>query len=134
MYLLYDMHTLSVSMVNSNAEDELWLRPEQVRSTGLHTFFVPAVLLSKCLFIRLFIPSSSVSLSYFILAVPMRKCSGEHSCLSSIFHVALLNDTFFSASQNSSCFGRCFAFQKQNYNNNRSSPRRGELIICVVLG
>ena len=31
----------------------------------------------------LFLPPSSVSLSYFILGVPMRKCLGKHSCMSS---------------------------------------------------
>ena len=30
----------------------------------------------------LFLPSSSVSLSYFIRAVPMRECLGKHSCAS----------------------------------------------------
>ena len=35
--------------------------------------------------------SSSVSLSYFYLAVPLRKCSGEHSCMSSQFSLAILN-------------------------------------------
>ena len=53
------------------------------------TFFVPTVLLST--FIPLLVPSSPVSLSYFNLAVPMRKCSGEHSCMSSTFSIAMLN-------------------------------------------
>ena len=43
----------------------------------------------------LFLPSSSVSLSYFIVAVPMHKCLGKHSCMSSPFPIAILNDTFF---------------------------------------
>ena len=47
---------------------ELWFRP-----LGLH-FFVPALLLS--MLTHLFL--SSLSLSYFILAVPMRKCLGKH--------------------------------------------------------
>ena len=38
---------------------------------------------------------SSVSLSYFILAVPMRGCLGKHSCMSSPFPIAILNGTFF---------------------------------------
>ena len=33
----------------------------------------------------LFLPSSSVSLSYFILAVPMSKCLRKHSCVNSHF-------------------------------------------------
>ena len=32
---------------------------------------------------RLFLPSSPVSLSYIILAVPMRECLGKQSCMSS---------------------------------------------------
>ena len=37
--------------------------------------------------------SLSVSLSHFILAVPMRECLGKHSCMSSTFPAAKLNDT-----------------------------------------
>ena len=37
--------------------------------------------------------SSSLSLLYFILAVPMRKCLGKHSCMSSQFSIAILNGT-----------------------------------------
>ena len=33
---------------------------------------------------------SSVSLSYFILAVPMRECLGKHSCTSSPFPTIIL--------------------------------------------
>ena len=50
--------------------------------TGL-PFFVSAVLIFT--FILLFLPSSSVQLSYVDLAVPMRKCLREHSCVSSPF-------------------------------------------------
>ena len=32
-------------------------------------------------------------LSYFIFAVPMRECLGKHSCMSSTFHLAILNST-----------------------------------------
>ena len=39
--------------------------------------------------------SSSLSLSYFILAVPLRKCLGKHSCVSSSFPIVILNDTSF---------------------------------------
>ena len=60
------------------------------RPSGL-LLFVPAVLFS--ILTPLFCPSSSVSLSYFILAVPMRKCLGKHSCMSSPFPVAILNGT-----------------------------------------
>ena len=55
--------------------------------------FVPALLLSTLC--PLFLSSSSVSLSYFILAVPMRECLGKHSCMSSPFLIAILNGTLF---------------------------------------
>ena len=58
--------------------------------TGL-LFVVSALLLST--FILLFLLSSSVSLSYFNLAVPMRKCLGKHSCMSSTFFIVILNGT-----------------------------------------
>ena len=41
--------------------------------------------------------TSSVSLCYFILAVPMRECLGKHSCMSSPFPIAILNGTFYLA-------------------------------------
>ena len=66
--------------------DRTWLR-----------FFVPAVLLST--FILLLLLSSSVSLSYFNLAVPMRMCLGKHSCMSSPFSIAILNATCSLRSQ-----------------------------------
>ena len=54
-------------------------------------FFVPALLFS--ILKPLFLPLSSVSLSYFILAVPMRKCLGKHLCISSSIPIVILNDT-----------------------------------------
>ena len=62
-----------------------------MRPLGLH-FFMPALLLSMLTHLFLF---SSLSLSYFILAVPMRKCLGKHSCMSSSFPIVILNDTCF---------------------------------------
>ena len=62
------------------------------RPLGL-IFFVPALLLSTLT--PLFLPSSSVSLSYFILAVFMRECLGKHSCTSSPFPIAMLNGILF---------------------------------------
>ena len=56
-------------------------------------FFVPALLFF--ILTPVFLPLSSVSLSYFILAVPMRKCLGKHSCMSSPFPIAIRNGTFF---------------------------------------
>ena len=56
------------------------------------SFFVPALLLSILTYL---IPSSSVSLAYSVLAVPMRECLGKHSCMSSPFPLAILNGTCF---------------------------------------
>ena len=53
-------------------------------------------LLFSCLryfFPHLFSSSSSVSLSYLNLAVPMRGSLGKHSCMSSPFPIAILNGT-----------------------------------------
>ena len=61
------------------------------RPSGL-LLFVPAVLFS--ILTPLFCVSLSVSLSYVVLAVPMRKCLGKHSCMSSPCPVAILNGTF----------------------------------------
>ena len=52
-------------------------------------FFVSTVLLSTIILV--FLLSSAVSLSYFNLAVSMRKCLGKHSCMSSPFSIAILN-------------------------------------------
>ena len=60
------------------------------RPSGL-LLFVPAVLFS--ILTPLFCVSSSVSWTYFILAVPMRECLGKHSCMSSPFPIAILNGT-----------------------------------------
>ena len=54
---------------------------------------MPALLFSMLM--PLFLPPSFVFLSYFILAVPMRKCLGKHLLMSSLFHLAILNGTFF---------------------------------------
>ena len=54
--------------------------------------FVPTVLFS--ILTPLYCVFLSVSLSYFILAVPMRECLGKHSCTSSPFPIAILNGTF----------------------------------------
>ena len=48
----------------------------------------------------LFLPSSSDSLSYFILTVPMRECLGKQSCMSCPFPIAILNGiSYFFAKQ-----------------------------------
>ena len=62
------------------------------RPSGL-LLFVPDV--RFFILTTLFCVSLSVSLSYFILAVPMRKCFGKHSCMSSSFPIVILNDTCY---------------------------------------
>ena len=64
-------------------------------SDGPSVFFFRSRFASSLL-TPLFSPSSSVSLSYFIPAVPMRECWGERSCMSSQFPIAILNGKFFS--------------------------------------
>ena len=44
-----------------------------------------------------------VCLIYFILAVPMRKCLGKHSCMSNSFPIVILNDTSFFRQCNYKC-------------------------------
>ena len=82
--------------------------------TGL-LFFVSAVLLST--FIPLFLPSSSVSLSYFNLAVPMRGCFWKHSCMSSSFSIAILNGNLLSSGTNTLLWWRaCYQITKLQTN------------------
>ena len=79
------------------------------RPSGL-LFFMLILLLS--ILTHLSLPSSSISLSYFILAVPMRECLEKHSCISSPFPIVILNGTFlFFARRNNNCFGRSFGYQ-----------------------
>ena len=59
--------------------------------TGQDFFFVSAVLFSTI--ILLFLLSSAVSLTYFNLAVPMRKCLEKYLSMSSPFSTAILNGT-----------------------------------------
>ena len=69
----------------------LWLG--KFRPSWLLFSFVPGLILS--VLTSLFLPSSSsVTLSYFILAVPIRECLGKHSYTSS-FPIAVLNGTCF---------------------------------------
>ena len=63
--------------------------------SGLNSF-VPTFLFS---ILALLLPSSSASLFYFILAVPMRDCFGKHSCISSPFSIAILNGASASCGQ-----------------------------------
>ena len=52
-----------------------------------------------------FCPSSSVPLSYFSLAAPMRECLEKHSCMSSQFPIAILNGTSFLSSVQENIIG-----------------------------
>ena len=61
------------------------------RPSGLQ-FFVPALVFS--ILRPLFLTSSFVSLSYFILVVHMHECLGKHSCMSFSFAIAILNAAF----------------------------------------
>ena len=70
-----------------------WLGRQDVIRRRDFFFFVPALFLS--ILTPLFLISSSVCLSYFILAVPMRECLGKHSCMSCQFPTAILNGTLF---------------------------------------
>ena len=53
---------------------------------------MPALLFS--ILTPLFLPSSSVSLSYFVLAVPMGENLGKDSCMSSSCPIAILSGAF----------------------------------------
>ena len=81
------------------------------RPSGL-LLFVPALLLS--ILTPLFLPSSSVSLCYFVLAVPMHECLGNHSCMSSPWPIEIQNGTFlFSRCEIVCNLGRSFMYQNQ---------------------
>ena len=67
----------------------------------MNFFFMPALLLSILSFISL--PTSFVSLAYFILAVAMRERLGKHSCMSSTFPIVILNGTSFFRKCNYKC-------------------------------
>ena len=56
------------------------------QAVGVYFF---ALALLNSILTPLFLPFSPVSLSYFILAVPMRECLGKHSCMSFQVPIAL---------------------------------------------
>ena len=81
------------------------------RPSGL-ILFVPSLLLS--ILTPLFLPYSSVSLSYFVLALHMRECLGKHSCMSSPCPIAILNGTFLFSGEEIVCnLGQSFVYQNQ---------------------
>ena len=79
------------------------------RQSGLH-FFVPTLVLS---ILTPLLPPSTVSLSYFVLVVPMRECLGKHSWMSSPCPIAILNGTFLFSRGEIVCLGRSFVYQNQ---------------------
>ena len=71
-----------------------------------------------------FFPSSSVCLSYFILAVPMRGCLGKHSYVSSQFPIAKLNGTSYFLSlvqEKLNMLFSCISLVQEKLNNSSSS-------------
>ena len=76
----------------ASASSDLWgtVGRAAVRPLG-HIGFLPAVLLF--IFPILFLPPSSVSMSYFILAAPKLKCLGKPVYMSFTFPIATLNGT-----------------------------------------
>ena len=83
------------------------------RPSGL-LLFVRALLLS--ILTLLFLPSSSVSLSYFVLAVPMRECLRKHSCMGSLMSYSHTEWylPFFAKLKLIVCnLGRSFVYQNQ---------------------
>ena len=62
----------------------------------------------------LFLLSSSVSLSYFGLAVPLRECLGKNSCMSSTCPIAILNGTFLFFARWTSLFELKLRLSKSN--------------------
>ena len=75
-----------------------------------------------------FLLSSSVSVSYFILAVPMSECLEKHWCMSSPYPVAILNGTFFFHETTLSKRSKCRQ-SKTNYNDNILSKGQNQQII-----
>ena len=74
-------------------------------------FFVHALLLS--ILTPLFLPSSSVFLSYFVLPVPMCECFGKHSCMSSPCPITILNGTILFSLGEIVGLGRSLVYQNQ---------------------
>ena len=72
-------------------------------------FFVNAVLAQITL---VYLRSSSVPLSYFILAVCMRECLEKSSCMSSTFPIAILNGTYFFPTVQVQVHNKCLWYEK----------------------
>ena len=72
---------------------------------GLRYSFVSTLLLS--ILKPLFLPSATVSVSYFFFAVSMSKCLGKHSCMSSSFPIAMLSGACFCPAVRLHAHGVC---------------------------
>ena len=89
----YRLGSLGNSSSTSGSSDlKMTVGPSYSRVVRTFFSFLPAVLLS-ILTIRI-LHISAVSLSYFILAVPIRKCLGKH-LHEFTFPIATLNGTLF---------------------------------------
>ena len=67
---------------------------------------------SPC-FGRSFAKLKSNQTNYCIVAVPMRKCLGEHSCTSSTFLITILNGPFYARWNGSCCCHSLACLSKQ---------------------
>ena len=107
-------------LCNSSTASGSSERPRVDAEPLRHLYFVPTLLLS---IFTLFCMPSSVSLSSFILAVPMRKCLGKHQCMSYTFSIAIQNGTCINRSPGIVfvLFGACN--ETKNYNN--------KLFLCI---
>ena len=83
-----------------------WGSASKCYSLGRRDFFFRACCTSFHTH-SLFLPPLSVSLSYFILAVPMPECLGKHSCMSFTFPIAILNGNCFFRQCNCTMKIRC---------------------------
>ena len=85
-------YTCTVRLGNSSITSEfITATPSERRlesELGRRDFFFAH---TRCTSFRIHSYLLLVSLSYFNLAVPMRKCLGEHSCMSSSFSIDILN-------------------------------------------
>ena len=90
------------------------------------SFRVRCVLLSTIILI--FLLSSSVSLSYLNLAVPMLKCLRKHSCMSSQFSIVILKGICYRAPM--ILCGDVPAIQQLNYKQTNFRKQRAVCSLC----
>ena len=96
------------------------------RPSGILFFSCPPYFCPYNQHICSYLNSSSVSLSYFLLAVPKRECLGKHSCTSSSFPIAIIpNGTPSLFAKRDYLYSQRFACQKL--------PIKLLIIICMWL-